>query len=287
MQHRSCLKLPRRIQQVEQKIDGLVAKLVNPPEQRPAEASASPTTVPILESRPTGGSSAGQWSETWKKQRPVGPGSWLPFPASFEQSNAPSEQALEQPSAQTYQRTEPINEEADADRQYIERIRTIHSFGDAEDVHNAPEGLFQPSRKREPPIEHSLVQQLLHTHEADELLDIYRQMSASFPFVIVRPGVTARQLYQERPMLLLATITAASSQDHQRQMLLDTIFRKELADRTIIKPRRTLGLVQSVLVYLSWYVMCLDVNGAKLMATGTILSSVIKLSRYSSCTILL
>jgi hypothetical protein len=84
------------------------------------------------------------------------------------------------------------------------------------------------------------------------LLDSYRQMSASFPFVIVPPGVKAQELYQKKPMLLLATIIAASSQQHQRQMLLDTIFRKELAERTIITPRRTLGLVQSVLVYLSW-----------------------------------
>jgi hypothetical protein len=40
-------------------------------------------------------------------------------------------------------------------------------------------------------------------------------------------------------------------------MSLDTLFRKELAQRTIITPRRTLGLVQSLLVYLSWYVTIL------------------------------
>jgi hypothetical protein len=220
--------------------------------------------VPTSENGRAGDSVVGPWSETWKKQRTVGPGSWLPFPASFEPRDAPPEQVLdhvpEQPPAQTAQGTQQVNEDGDADRQYIERIRTIHSFGDAEDVHNAPEGLFQPSKKRETPIEHSLVQQLLHTHEADVLLDSYRQMSASFPFVIVAPSVTAQELYQEKPMLLLAMIMAASSQDHQRQMSLDTIFRKELAERTIITPRRTLGLVQSVLVYLSWYVTHLDAN---------------------------
>ncbi|KAL1656065.1 hypothetical protein SLS61_001135 [Didymella pomorum] len=36
-------------------------------------------------------------------------------------------------------------------------------------------------------------------------------------------------------------------------MSLDAIYRQELANRTIIRPRRNLGLVQSVLVYLSWY----------------------------------
>jgi hypothetical protein len=245
------LTFSRRIQQVEQKIDGLVAKLVNPAGARPAEFSAGPATTTASEIAPTGDSNAATWSETLR-QRPVGPGSWLPFPTSFEQSAEPAEQAPEQPPAQAAQQDQLLNEDAEADRHYIERLRTVHRFGDAEDLQSAPESLFQPSKTREPPIEHSLVQELLATKEADVLLDSYRQMSASFPFVIVPPSVKAQELYQKKPMLLLATIIAASSQQHQRQMLLDTIFRKELAERTIITPRRTLGLVQSVLVYLSW-----------------------------------
>jgi hypothetical protein len=248
----TSLKLLRRIQQVEQKIDGLVAKLVNPAGARSAESSAGPATATASEVAATGDSNAATWSETTLRQRPVGPGSWLPFPTSFEQSAEPAEQAPEQPPTQAAQQGQSVNEDAEADRHYIERLRAVHRFGDAEDLHSAPESLFQPSKTREPPIEHSLVHELLATKEADVLLDSYRQMSASFPFVIVPPSVTARELYQKKPMLLLATIMAASSQDHQRQMLLDTIFRKELAERTIITPRRTLGLVQSVLVYLSW-----------------------------------
>ncbi|KAF2030963.1 MFS general substrate transporter [Setomelanomma holmii] len=76
-------------------------------------------------------------------------------------------------------------------------------------------------------------------------------MSASFPFIIVPSDIDAQRLYDERPMLLLAILIVASSRDHQQQMLLDTVYRRELAQRTIIAPRRTLGLVQSVLVYLS------------------------------------
>jgi hypothetical protein len=282
----SSLILPRRIQQVEQKIDGLVAKLVNPPPvARPAESSAGPVTVTAWESAPTGGIPSATWQGT-SKQRPVGPGSWLLFPTSFEQSSEPPEKAPEKTRAQTAQQSQPVNEDTEADRQYIEEIRTIHRFGDAEDVHMAPEGLFQPSKTREPPIEHSLIQELLATNEADILLDTYRQMSASFPFVIVPPAVKARELYQKKPMLLLATIIAASSQQHQRQMSLDTIFRKELAERTIITPRRTLGLVQSVLVYLSWSVERSGANCAKLTAIGTTSSSAIKHSKYSSYTIL-
>jgi hypothetical protein len=240
---------------VEQKIDGLVAKLVSPPVLRPVHDSATPPTAGPSQIEPssTGGA---PWSETWKRQGTVGPGSWLPIPASFEQVNTQPDSSPEQPITQSTEDTpEEPHYETEADRQYIEKIRSMHNFGDGEDLNNAPQSLFAPSKLREPPIEHPLVQQLLGTYEADTLLNGYGDMSASFPFVIVPPGITAHELHKDRPMLLLAMITAASSRDHTRQMSLDTIFRKELAERTIITPRRTLGLVQSVLVYLSWYVV--------------------------------
>ncbi|KAH7081339.1 major facilitator superfamily domain-containing protein [Paraphoma chrysanthemicola] len=77
-------------------------------------------------------------------------------------------------------------------------------------------------------------------------------MSTSFPFVVAPSSISACELYAERPMLFLAIMTVASSRNHEQQMRLDAIYRRELAQRTIIAPRRTLGLVQSVLVYLSW-----------------------------------
>jgi hypothetical protein len=171
------------------------------------------------------------------------PGAWLPFPTSFE--------------PRPDQEQELVEGEEETDREYIKRIRSIHSFGDAEDLSRAPEDLFQPSKQREPPIDDLLVQQLIATHETDVLLNEYRQMSASFPFVIIPEGMTSQEVHAEKPMLFLAILTAASWRDHPRQMSLDTLFRKELAQRTIITPRRTLGLVQSLLVYLSWYVTIL------------------------------
>jgi hypothetical protein len=242
----------RRISQVEQKIDGLVAKLVNAPVTRPDDISEAPPTVLAPATRPPGVGGVSSWSETWRKQGTVAPGSWFPIPKSFEHDN---DQQPESALGEVPDRSAaPETSEAEADRHYIEEIRNIHTFGDAEDLHQAPEGFFRPSKRRDLPIEHEMVQQLLATQEADSLLSTYRDMSASFPFVIVPPTMTAQELHRERPMLLLAVIMAASSKDHQRQMSLDAIYRQELAQRTIISPRRTLGLVQSVLVYLSWYV---------------------------------
>lgn len=156
--------------------------------------------------------------------------------------------------SQPHQEIEQAQDSSEADRHYLERLRSVHSFGDREDIAQAPASLFRPSKKREAPIEDDLVQQLLSTGEADALTDEYRRMSTSFPFVVLPVGVSANELHASRPMLFLAILTVASWKDHPRQMSLDSTYRTELANRTIINPRRTLGLVQSVLVYLSWSV---------------------------------
>jgi hypothetical protein len=164
----------------------------------------------------------------------------MPLP-SFEPQTPRSENDIEKESG-----------EAEADRHYLDSIRSVHRFDDHKDTDQASGGFFRPSRSPETPIENELVKQLLASGEADILLEEYRRMSATFPFVIAPQGITSTELYSDRPMLFLAMATAASWKDHSRQMKLDGIYRTELANRTIIRPHRTLGLVQSVLVYLSW-----------------------------------
>jgi hypothetical protein len=218
----------------------LVAKLVSPTATQPAADAAAP---PADNLPPRDVTSAHSCLNAQKKPRPIAPGSWLPFPSSFEQEPSRPEKDIEQAEG---------GEEAD--QEYLKKLRSIHSFGDVEDISQGPEGLFRPEKRREAPIENDLVQQMVTVHEADVLLSEFRHMSKSFPFVIVPLNMTAEQLHAEKPMLFLAIITVASWRDHARQMSLDTIYRKELAHRTIIAPKRTLGLVQSVLVYLSWCV---------------------------------
>lgn len=138
------------------------------------------------------------------------------------------------------------------DHRYIEQIRSIHSFAEPDEGAQHPEGLFRPSERREDPVKDDLIDSLLASGEADALIDLYKKMSDSFPFVPLTSGITAHQLCQDKPMLFLAMITAASWGEHKRQMSLDAVYRQELASRTILRPRKNLVLVQSVLVYLSW-----------------------------------
>ncbi|KAF1838223.1 hypothetical protein BDW02DRAFT_565259 [Decorospora gaudefroyi] len=226
------LRAPSRIAQVEQKIDGLVAKLVNA-----VESDAPPDTNPVVS--PQAGRDRRR--ETCHNRTPMAPGSWMPTP-SFESDTTPPDRGIEQ-----------APDGAQADQEYLDSIRNIHDFDDRDDISQTPDGFFRPSNRPEAPIDNDLVKSLLTTGEADALLHEYRQMSATFPFVILPQNITGEALHTNKPMLFLAMLTVASWKEHTRQMKLDAIYRSELANRTIIHPRRTLGLVQSVLVYLSWY----------------------------------
>jgi hypothetical protein len=219
---------------MEQKIDGLVASLVNPPTQ--------PDTAPApVASQPRPSSSAAICDSTTQREFP---GSWIPVPSSFEP---------ELPRADERHINLAEGDE-EADRQFISEIRNVHRFGDAEDTGGVPDRLFQPSKRREDPIKGPLIEEMMANGQADSLLIGYREMSQSFPFVPLHDATSSQELYANKPMLLLAMMTASSWRDNKRMKALDAIYRRELAERTIIRPRRTLGLVQSVLVYLSWWV---------------------------------
>ena len=143
-------------------------------------------------------------------------------------------------------------QDVDPDAQYIEKLREIHSFSDRIDLNQHPQGVFKSNSRREPALKSELVNSLLANGEADSLLAEYRSMSKSFPFVPISPSTTAQELSATAPMLLFAMLTVGSWRNHKQQRALDLQYRTELANRTIIHPRRTLPLLQGVLVYLSW-----------------------------------
>lgn len=165
--------------------------------------------------------------------------------------------SFEPNTSQSNSNVEHTPDAADADEEYLQGIRSIHNSGDQQEISQTSDGFFKASRRPEAPIDSELVKQILTSGEADTLMHEYRQMSTSFPFVVLPQGVRGIDLHAERPMLFLAILTVASWKDHLRQKKLDAIYRTELANRTIISPRKTLGLVQSVLVYLSWCVIFL------------------------------
>jgi hypothetical protein len=121
------------------------------------------------------------------------------------------------------------------------------------DVSRPPDGVFVANAHREPIVDCDMVKRLLASGEAVALLAEYRSMSKFFPFVPIDANISMQDLSVTKPMLFLAIMTAASWKDHKRQMALDLRYRTELAKRTMVQPRRTLSLLQGVLVYLSWW----------------------------------
>jgi hypothetical protein len=240
---------------VEQKIDGLVATLVNGESAKPTEEPDNTQSKSSLASR----SAAVQAAMC--SIRPHAPGGWLPNPPSYEPRES-------QP-----------DEDADISHRYMENLRMIHSFGDDDvDLSRPPGSLFNTGGRKEPVIEDEVVEQLLSNGEADNLLNAYREMSVAHPFVPIASHVKAKELSDVKPILFLAILTVASWNDHSLQRRLDRKYRQELANRTIIRPRRTLSLAQSIVVYLGWYVE----PGLLICAAdleGTIFSSAIKHSR--------
>ncbi|KAL5376820.1 hypothetical protein DPSP01_010231 [Paraphaeosphaeria sporulosa] len=236
---------PSRISQVEQKIDGLVASLVKTSATDTAETSTSPPERPHWTTIGT--------HKLAGRDRPVAPGSWLQLPDSFEQQtslpeiHAPSEVSAPEPE------TEVDAAENAQDLDYVEKLRSIHSFAEKEDSCNPNHAPAQSKRKAEDPINDEKVNELLKNGKADDLLDIYRSMCITFPFVPIDDVTSAEHLHATKPMLCLAILTVAAWEDHKLQRHLDRVYRKELADHTFIRPRRTISLLQSVLVYLSRY----------------------------------
>lgn len=174
----------------------------------------------------------------------VFPGSWLPFPESFDQQESAPQQLTVNEDGEEHQNMEP-------NEKFLERLREIHSFSEDINLQKTPDATFQGVHKTEPGIENDYVKRLLSTGEAEILFNEYRSMSSSFPFVPLTNNLSALYLSEEKPMLFLAILTVASWKNRLRQKILDKVFRTELGDRTIVNPRRTISLVQSILVYLS------------------------------------
>lgn len=175
------------------------------------------------------------------------------FPESFEEQTPMPDLGGSGEAPEMVNEAEVEAAEINHDVEYLTKLRSIHSFADREDTDTSL-GSFYHRRKQEPAIADQQVKDLLDNGQADILLNSYRAMCVTFPFVPVDDFSSAAELHAAKPMLFLAIITVAAWDNHKLQRHLDRVYRKELADHTFIRPRRNLSLLQSILVYLSRYV---------------------------------
>lgn len=91
--------------------------------------------------------------------------------------------------------------------------------------------------------------------EANELLLEFRNsMASQFPFVVVRPHETSASLRSKKPFLWKAIMTAASHQNLDRQVAMGKAFTEEFSFQILIHAKKSLDMLQGLLVHIAWYV---------------------------------
>jgi hypothetical protein len=90
----------------------------------------------------------------------------------------------------------------------------------------------------------------------DGLLNVFRgQMAANFPFVVVPEGAMARSLQESKPFLFSVITMVASYLSPGRQMLMRKEIMRNLSEQVLIEGKKSLDLLQGILVFISWYVL--------------------------------
>lgn len=99
----------------------------------------------------------------------------------------------------------------------------------------------------------SVVDGVFLDHEADRLLDIYRNsLVMRCPFVVISTDMPAWQVRQDTPFLFLTILFATSYENYRRQHLLGDEIMKYVSEHLLLKGERSLDLLQGLLVYITW-----------------------------------
>ncbi|KAL2825081.1 hypothetical protein BDW59DRAFT_172572 [Aspergillus cavernicola] len=93
----------------------------------------------------------------------------------------------------------------------------------------------------------------LDIETAERYLGTFKtKLTPHFPFVVVPPDVSIKQLRQEKPFLCLAVLASASYENMPLQRTLGAEFKKVVASRMIIGGEISFDLLQGLLVFLTW-----------------------------------
>ncbi|KAL3487457.1 hypothetical protein BJX62DRAFT_253954 [Aspergillus germanicus] len=94
---------------------------------------------------------------------------------------------------------------------------------------------------------------LLDIETAERYLNIFRtKLTPHFPFVVVSPGISVKQLRQKKQFLCLAILASASYENMPLQRAMGHEFKKAVASRMIIGGEISFELLQGLMVFLAW-----------------------------------
>ncbi|EWC47726.1 hypothetical protein DRE_02926 [Drechslerella stenobrocha 248] len=104
-----------------------------------------------------------------------------------------------------------------------------------------------------PPLEDVIGRNMVTEAEAEQYLATFGEMLLHFPFYVIPAGTTVKSLRRDKPILLLAILTAASSSNRRVQSALERDFRKVYSEKLVVNGEKSLELLLAGMVYLAWF----------------------------------
>jgi hypothetical protein len=103
-----------------------------------------------------------------------------------------------------------------------------------------------------PSLSHSLFPSGASEKEEEECLVFFRsRMLPCFPFIVLAPGVTARQMRRDRPFLLQAILTVATFSTQKKLSRADKL-KNYLFQSVLLDVESNIDLLLGLLTYLAW-----------------------------------
>jgi len=94
---------------------------------------------------------------------------------------------------------------------------------------------------------------IIADQEADYLIEVFRtQIALQFPFVVIPPDISARDLCTNNPFLYRTVMVVASCKNVARQIVLRNDFTSDLCEKVLIESQKSLDILQGLLVFVAW-----------------------------------
>lgn len=90
--------------------------------------------------------------------------------------------------------------------------------------------------------------------EEESRLDLFRQITQYFPFVVIPPSTSAHILRREKPFLFAAIMLAASNGSSSYKKCIGRKLMEYLSVHLILNGERSFDLLLGTLVFTTWYV---------------------------------
>ncbi|KAI2626340.1 hypothetical protein GGS21DRAFT_529974 [Xylaria nigripes] len=127
-------------------------------------------------------------------------------------------------------------------------------FGETEASSDEQSGQYPPSSDSGSQTTDVIDRGIVTMEEASVLFQRYvDHMAAHLPAVVFPSGTTAGEIRNSKPILFLAILSVASSENSNIQQTLVNEFTQILADKVVVRGEKSLELVQSILVSVIWY----------------------------------